>query len=69
VLRGVTRVESYEVNNLAMDRKKNGELLVAMNAKLNLLIELEVGEDIGQMLPGGADANWMLDPSIGHLRM
>ena len=61
--------DPHEVNNLAMDPQKNGELLVAMNAKLNLLIELEVGEDIGQMLPGGADANWTLDPSIGHLRM
>jgi len=58
-----------EMNNLALDRQKNGELLFAMNEKLNVLIESEVGEDIGQMLPGGADANWILDPSIGHLRM
>jgi arylsulfatase len=58
-----------EMINLAMDPRVNGELLVAMNDKLNRLIALEVGEDIGQMLPGGADANWTLDPSIGHLRM
>jgi arylsulfatase len=58
-----------EMINLAMDPRANGELLVAMNDKLNYLIALEVGEDVGQMLPGGADANWTLDPSIGHLRM
>ena len=40
-----------------------------MNAKLNLLIETEVGEDIGQMLPGGADGNWVISPDIENLRM
>ena len=29
----------------------------------------EGGEDIGQMLPGGEDADWTLDPSISRLRM
>ena len=58
-----------ELVNLAMDRKANGDLLLAMNEKLNALIEYEVGEDIGQMLPGGADADWALDPSISNLRM
>ncbi len=58
-----------EMNNLATDRKTNGDLLLAMNEKLNALIEYEVGEDIGQMLPGGEDANWTLDLSISNLRM
>ena len=58
-----------EMNNLAMDPKSNDEVLVAMNDLLNLLIETEVGEDVGQMLPGGDDANWSLDPSITKLRM
>jgi arylsulfatase len=58
-----------ETENLAMDQRSNGELLVAMNDKLNALIESEVGEDVGQMLPGGADANWTLDPGIRKLRM
>ena len=58
-----------EIVNLATDRRKNGDLLLAMNEKLNAMIELEVGEDIGQMLPGGADADWTLDPSISKLRM
>ena len=58
-----------ELNNLALDSQKNGDLLIALNEKLNALIESEVGEDIGQMLPGGADANWKLDPDISNLRM
>ena len=58
-----------EMNNLAMDRRGNGDLLVAMNEKLNALIESEVGEDRGQMLPGGNDASWTLDPSLVKLRM
>jgi arylsulfatase len=58
-----------EMVNLATNRKANGDLLLAMNDKLNALIEYEVGEDIGQMMPGGADADWVLDPSISHLRM
>ena len=36
----------------------NRELVVAMNEKLNRLIDAEVGEDRGQMLPGGAEAGW-----------
>ena len=62
-------VDPDEVQNLAMDRRKNADLLVAMNEKLNQTIESEVGEDRGQMLPGGTDAKWILDPSISRLRM
>jgi arylsulfatase len=58
-----------EIDNLATDRQKNGELLVAMNEKLSATIESEVGDDRGQMLPGGDDASWTLDPSISKLRM
>ncbi len=58
-----------ETNNLAMGQKGNLEIVAAMNDKLNSLIDSEVGEDIGQMLPGGEDANWSLDPSISRLRM
>ena len=61
--------DPIEVNNLATDRRSHGELLVAMNEKLNALIETEVGEDSGQMLPTGPDANWSLDPNLGKLRM
>jgi len=37
---------------------RNPELLLAMNEKLNRLLDVEVGEDKGQMLPGGIDAGW-----------
>ncbi|KWR81100.1 hypothetical protein [Cupriavidus sp. IDO] len=42
---------------LAADGKQR-ELTVAINEKLNRLIDTEVGEDRGQMLPGGIDAGW-----------
>jgi len=58
-----------EVNNLATKPRDHGDLLIAMNAKLNALIESEVGDDRGQMLPGGDNASWALDPSISKLRM
>jgi arylsulfatase len=61
--------DPHEMVNLATDRQSNGDQLVAMNEKLNALIEKEVGEDAGQMLPGGNDANWRLDPNISKLRM
>jgi arylsulfatase len=53
-----TQADALETNNLALDTKKNGELLLAMNEKMDRLIDGEVGEDRGQMLPGGADAGW-----------
>lgn len=61
--------DPLEIKNLAVGRKKYGDLILMMNNKLNLLIENEVGEDIGQMLPGGADANWRLSSELKNLRM
>ncbi len=61
--------DPLEMKNLAVDRKKYGDLILAMNNKLNLLIEQEVGDDAGQMLPGNADTNWRLAPGLKHLRM
>ena len=61
--------DPHEMRNLATGSRRNDALLVAMNDKLNALIESEVGEDIGQMLPGGTDADWTLDPSVSRLRM
>ena len=61
--------DPQEMRNLAADGQRNDDLLVAMNDKLNALVESEVGEDTGQMLPGGNDANWKLDPSVSRLRM
>ena len=53
-----------EMNNLALDRRKSGDLLLAMNEKLNRLIDAEVGEDIGQMLPGGVDGGWVATDAV-----
>ncbi len=57
--------DPYEAHNLAADPEKAAELLLAMNAKLNALIDTEVGEDVGQMLPKAPGVNWAitkLDP-------
>lgn len=57
-----TKADSLEMNNLAATGKQHRELIVAMNDKLNGLIDREVGEDRGQMLPGGTDAGWDITP-------
>ena len=54
--------DPLEMKNLAANGKKQGELIVAMNDKLNGLIDAEVGEDRGQMLPGGVEAGWEVTP-------
>jgi arylsulfatase len=54
--------DPLEMTNLAMDRRRHGELVMAMNGKLNRLIDDEVGEDRGQMLPGGIEAGWEVTP-------
>jgi arylsulfatase len=56
--------DPLERNNLALDRAKNAELLEALNAKLSTLIDKEVGEDVGQMLPGGVDGGWVATPAV-----
>lgn len=55
-----------EVENLALDREKNADLIMAMNAKLNRLIDEEVGEDVGQMLPD-VDGGWVATPAVNDL--
>lgn len=59
--------DPHELDNLALDREKNADLLMAMNAKLNKLIDAEVGEDVGQMLPGGVDGGWVATPAVNDL--
>jgi arylsulfatase len=56
------QVDPLEMNNLGMSGNHHRELVVAMNEKLNRLIDAEVGEDRGQMLPGGIDAGWEVTP-------
>jgi arylsulfatase len=59
--------DPHELHNLAMDRVANAELILMMNAKLNRLIKEEVGEDVGQMLPGGIDGGWVATPAVHDL--
>jgi arylsulfatase len=51
-----------EMTNLASRPGSSRELVLAMNEKLNRLIDSEVGEDRGQMLPGGIEAGWEITP-------
>ncbi|MHC5060526.1 MAG: sulfatase-like hydrolase/transferase [Planctomycetota bacterium] len=52
--------DSNETHNLAVNRNKYGELIMAMNARLNSLIDEEVGKDVGQMLPEIKGVNWTI---------
>jgi arylsulfatase len=51
-----------EMTNLAGEPGRNRDLVMALNDKLNRLIQAEVGEDRGQMLPGGIEAGWEVTP-------
>ena len=51
--------DPQEVENLALDRRGHSALLEEMNAKLNRLIDTEVGEDVGQMMPARVDGGWV----------
>lgn len=61
------QADPHELTNLALDPKKHADLLTVMNARLNRLIDTEVGEDAGQMLPGGVDAGWVATPAVNDL--
>jgi len=56
------QADPNEMKNLAAGGSQSRELVVAMNEKLNRLIDTEVGEDRGQMLPGGIEAGWEVTP-------
>ena len=59
--------DPFEMNNLAVNFNKYGDIIEMMNTKLNVLIGIEVGEDIGQMLPSAEGKNWT-SSSISDLR-
>ncbi|MBS0538914.1 MAG: sulfatase-like hydrolase/transferase [Proteobacteria bacterium] len=50
-----------EMNNLAMDRVANAELLAVMNRKLEAVIKDEIGKDDGRELPDIPNVTWGLD--------
>ena len=52
------QADPLEMTNVAANQNQQRDLAMAMNEKLNRLIEAEVGEDRGQMLPGGVEAGW-----------
>ena len=56
------QADPLEMTNLAPRHGQRRELVLAMNEKLNRLIDAEVGEDRGQMLPGGVEAGWEVTP-------
>ena len=51
--------DPHELDNLALDRRTHAPLLESLNAKLNALLDAEVGEDVGQMLPPRVDGGWV----------
>jgi arylsulfatase len=62
---GLNDVELYDIQtdpheryNLAAGDRPNKALVLAMNEKMNRLIDQEVGDDPGDMMPGGIDAGW-----------
>lgn len=50
--------DPLEQKNLAVGDQPNNELVMAMNDKMNRLIDDEVGDDPGGMMPGGIDGGW-----------
>jgi arylsulfatase A-like enzyme len=56
------QADPLEMTNVAAKQGQQRDLVMAMNEKLNRLIEAEVGEDRGQMLPGGVEAGWEVTP-------
>jgi arylsulfatase len=55
------QADPLEMTNLAMKKGERRELVLAMNETLNRLIAVQVGEDRGQMLPGGVEAGWEIN--------
>ena len=50
------QADAHALTKLAADRGRRQDLVVAMNEKLNRVIDAEAAEDRGEMLPGGTDA-------------
>jgi arylsulfatase len=61
--------DPLEMNNLAQNPQQYGDIIEMMNSKLKLLIDHEVGEDEGQMLPAIEGADWRLSASFRDIRL
>ena len=53
--------DPHEMQNLWLDKKKNADLIMALNDKMNNLLEDEVGSDRGEFLPDVKNVNWAFD--------
>ena len=53
--------DPHEMHNLGVDKEKNDQLIMAMNDKMNKLIDDEVGSDKGEGLPDIKNVNWAFD--------
>ena len=50
-----------ENRNLGADPHSHRDLIESLNSKLNALIDEEIGQDIGQMLPDADQTSWHID--------
>ena len=50
-----------EMTNLALSPDQHRDLIEEQNVKMNNLIDDEIGEDVGQMLPGASETSWVVD--------
>lgn len=53
--------DPIEMKNLANDRKKNGELVLAMSEKLEAIIKTEIGADDGREMPNIPTIDWTIN--------
>lgn len=53
-----TQSDPYEQHNLAAGDAPRNDLMLAMSEKLTRLIDAEVGEDPGDMVPAGIEGGW-----------
>lgn len=53
--------DAEEMNNLAIDKVKNAQLIMQMNAKLELAIAQEIGKDDGREMPDFPGIDWCID--------
>jgi len=56
--------DPLEQRNLALDRERHRALIEEMNAKLNGLVDREVGEEVGQMLPDKIPGGWVMTNAV-----